>query len=193
MDRGDPNFVEDANETDIDGNPRIMGGRVDMGADEDYPHCDPNYSDWVLSGRPNCWMTPYQCDGDAAVDVHRQGYRVYNTDLRILSASWKAKFGDSWLNPCADFNHQQDHVRGYRVYNADLGILSSHWTWKDPQLPGDCVERGCGEAGRGGSEPAEVTSEDLLDWLAEIWLDPEVRKQVDADAWLKLYQSLNEF
>ncbi|MHC4529038.1 MAG: choice-of-anchor Q domain-containing protein [Planctomycetota bacterium] len=31
---GDPNFVSGVNETDIDGQPRVLGGRVDMGADE---------------------------------------------------------------------------------------------------------------------------------------------------------------
>lgn len=31
---GDPNFTFDANERDIDGEPRVMVGRIDMGADE---------------------------------------------------------------------------------------------------------------------------------------------------------------
>jgi len=31
---GDPNFVPEPSETDIDGQPRVIGGRVDMGADE---------------------------------------------------------------------------------------------------------------------------------------------------------------
>ncbi|MBN2455737.1 MAG: right-handed parallel beta-helix repeat-containing protein [Sedimentisphaerales bacterium] len=34
IDAGDPSFVFDANERDIDGEPRMMAGRVDMGADE---------------------------------------------------------------------------------------------------------------------------------------------------------------
>ncbi len=33
-DAGDPDFIPDVGETDIDGDPRIVGGRVDMGADE---------------------------------------------------------------------------------------------------------------------------------------------------------------
>ena len=36
----------------------------------------------------------------------------------------------------------------------------------------------------------EVDVEAILKWLAEIWLDPEVREGVDAEDWLKLYESL---
>jgi len=34
IDTGDPNYPEDSNEFDIDGDSRIMGGRIDIGADE---------------------------------------------------------------------------------------------------------------------------------------------------------------
>jgi probable HAF family extracellular repeat protein len=34
IDAGDPNYVTEPNETDLDGNPRIMAGRIDMGAYE---------------------------------------------------------------------------------------------------------------------------------------------------------------
>ena len=34
IDTGDPNYVTGPNETDLDGNPRVMGGRIDMGAYE---------------------------------------------------------------------------------------------------------------------------------------------------------------
>ncbi|MHC4587616.1 MAG: choice-of-anchor Q domain-containing protein, partial [Planctomycetota bacterium] len=34
IDAGDPNYVTEHNETDLDGRPRVMGGRVDMGAYE---------------------------------------------------------------------------------------------------------------------------------------------------------------
>jgi len=155
------------------------------------PSCHVDYAEWFEAGRPDCWCTDYQCDGDAAVDVHGRGYRVYATDLNILADSWKAKLGDPWLNPCADFNHHQDHGRGYRVYTADLDILSANWKRKDfPDLPGDCAE--CGERARSGRGSAELTSGDLLGWLAEIWLDPDVRESIDPEDWLKLYQSLKE-
>ncbi len=34
IDSGDPNYVADANEVDIDGDARVIGGRIDMGVDE---------------------------------------------------------------------------------------------------------------------------------------------------------------
>ena len=34
IDTGDPNYVAEPNETDIDGNPRVIGGQIDMGAYE---------------------------------------------------------------------------------------------------------------------------------------------------------------
>ena len=30
-----------------------------------------------------------------------------------------------------------------------------------------------------------------LDWLAQIWLDPDVQEAIDPEAWLRLYQSLS--
>ena len=37
IDAGDPNYIPEPNETDLDGKPRVMGGRVDMGAYEYRP------------------------------------------------------------------------------------------------------------------------------------------------------------
>jgi hypothetical protein len=53
------------------------------------------------------------------------------------------------------------------------------------------VERGCqGEALGRGSPGTQLTSKELLQWLAEIWLDPEVQKSIDAEKFLKVYESL---
>ncbi|MBA7606431.1 hypothetical protein ES703_13579 [subsurface metagenome] len=37
IDAGDPNYVAEPNETDLDGSPRVIGGRIDMGAYEYSP------------------------------------------------------------------------------------------------------------------------------------------------------------
>jgi len=39
IDAGDPNYVPEPNETDIDGNPRVINGRIDMGAYEAMVSC----------------------------------------------------------------------------------------------------------------------------------------------------------
>jgi len=42
IDAGDPNYIAEPNETDLDGNPRIINGRIDMGAYEFYANTVPN-------------------------------------------------------------------------------------------------------------------------------------------------------
>jgi alpha-tubulin suppressor-like RCC1 family protein len=193
---GDPNF-EDANETDIDGNPRVIGGRVDMGADEDYRHCDPNdYAEWVEVGRPNCWMWDYQCDGDA--DGINSGvpfyYRVYTGDMALIIANWMKKAGDQTLNACADIDHISSGAPFYyRVYTGDVAKVIANWRKKDGDLPGNCANRGCQRGALGGGRAGtQLTSKELLGRLAEIWLDPEVQKSIDEEEFLKVYESLKE-
>ncbi|HLB74287.1 MAG TPA: LamG-like jellyroll fold domain-containing protein [Sedimentisphaerales bacterium] len=152
--------------------------------------CHQDYDEWFEAGRPACWCTPYQCDGDAWGNPYlTTGWRVYTDDLDILAANWKKKDAD----PCADVSHKPYLTTGWRVYTDDLGILAANWKRKDfPDLPADCAVRGCGEAARGSGTSEQVTSKELLDWLAEMWLDPEVRERIEAEAWLKLYESLKE-
>jgi len=60
VDAGDPGFVVEEGEVDIDCEPRVMNGRVDMGADE----VGPKQADFTRDGR---------------IDV---------SDLSVLSESW---------------------------------------------------------------------------------------------------------
>jgi len=46
--------------------------------------------------------------------------------------------------------------------------------------------------GRAEKGVQEVDVDAILEWLAEIWLDPEVQEGIDAEDWLKLYLSLKE-
>ena len=203
VDKGDSSAVVDANEKDIDGNPREMGPvdpndpnghLVDMGADEDFPHCDQNYPAWVSFGRPNCWMWPYQCDGDA--DGINSGvpyyYRVYTGDIALINQNWRKKMGDPTLNPCADIDHISSGAPYYyRVYIGDISKVIANWRKKDAGLRGDCANRGCQRGALGcGSPGTQLTGKELLNRLAEIWLDPEVRKSIDEEKFLEVYESL---
>jgi hypothetical protein len=62
----DPGFVAEEGEVDIDGEPRVMGGRVDMGADE---------------------------VGEKQADFTRDG-RIDISDLSVLGGSWGTAEGE---------------------------------------------------------------------------------------------------
>jgi hypothetical protein len=99
---GDPNYVAEPNETDLDGNPRVIGGRIDMGAYEFH------FS--------NCWDCNTQCYGDSDCDG-----KVNNTDFANLKNSWFKSYPDLSYNPCADFD------KDMCVDTTDFFILKDHW------------------------------------------------------------------
>ena len=160
------------------------------------PICHPDYVDWVLMGRPTCWCyspydgTSYQCDGDAdGKSVPILKYRVYTGDLNLIVANWQKKLGDPTLNPCADIDHKDSGgINKYRVYTGDLNIVVANWKKRDVDLPGNCASCERGQQAKAD----ELTFEDLVKWLEDVWLDPEVRQVINEDAWLKLIESLME-
>jgi hypothetical protein len=59
IDTGDPNYIAELNETDLDGNPRIIGGRIDMGVYEyiqAYVRIVPHTINLSSKGK---WITSY--------------------------------------------------------------------------------------------------------------------------------------
>ena len=68
----------------------------------------------------------------------------------------------------------------------------ANWKKKDGDRPGDCVDRGCGgeSLGAAGKGESELVAKELLQWLAEIWPDPDVRKSIDEEKFLEVYESL---
>jgi hypothetical protein len=75
---GDPNYIPEPNETDLDGKPRIIGGRIDMGAYE-FNH-NP-----IANAGPNqvayAWI-------DGFDDVNLDGSASYDDDNDILNYHW---------------------------------------------------------------------------------------------------------
>jgi hypothetical protein len=95
IDAGDPNYPEDANEFDIDGDARIIGGRIDIGADEyrsgalsDFSgNGIVNFEDFTILA--NYWndhicTEPDWCEG---CDFDHDGL-VDSNDLKKFAENW---------------------------------------------------------------------------------------------------------
>lgn len=144
---GDPNGNY-TGQTDIDGQPRVLGSRADIGADEYacFPTNNIGYTDWLTMGGPNCWCAKpigsgYQCDGDAdgKKSAPPDNYRIYTGDLSLIVSNWHKTITDPTLNPCADIDHKSSGAPFYyRVDDADLAIIIANWKKKDSGLPCNC-------------------------------------------------------
>ena len=177
IDSGDPGFEADANETDIDGEERVINERVDMGADEFY---------WSVA------------------DVYGNGL-VNFVDYAVLAGAWGTDANDANYIEVCDLD--DDNIIDFK----DIKLFCDEWLWEAGWRAG-AMPLTAGRSAEGmveglrleaapyefaaakekppGAEPVDVKG--LLDWLAEIWLDPDVQKVIDAEDWLKLYESLKD-
>ncbi len=133
---GDPNYTAGPGETDIDGQPRVMDMRIDMGADETgecMATTNPDYANWVYWGKPDCWCYARQCRGDT--DGKKLGpFWVGGNDLTFL------RYCIGKLEPplpiggeCADFDHQK--LGPFWVSGNDLTILRQYIGKLEAQVP----------------------------------------------------------
>jgi len=132
---------------------------------------DSNWAQWRNVGRPDCWCRSrpanqgprgagYQCDGDTAGDDSGPSdyFRVYGTDLTVLSNNWRKTrpmltsdpntTGSGTLRKmaaCADIDHRDSGPSDYfRVYGTDLAVITANWkkhnsSWTGTdRLPGNC-------------------------------------------------------
>ncbi len=178
IDAGDPDFEADVNETDIDGEPRVMDGDandtviVDMGADEFY-HSPADYNDdGLVNFIDYAMLTSYW--QDAGID--------YN-DVFLYGDSNSvglAEFCDEWLWEGGFLSGSMPLMGG-----PSGGGMTESLSLQEARYELTAVEEKTLIA-----EPVDVKR--LVDWLADVWLDPELQQRIDAEAWLKLYESVKE-
>ena len=81
VDAGDPNYPDDQNETDIDEQPRIIGGRVDIGADEFHGNNARPIADGGQDQTAYAWI-------DGIAEVVLDGTGSYDDDGHRLTYLW---------------------------------------------------------------------------------------------------------
>ena len=89
IDAGDPEFISDASATDLDGEPRVIRGRVDMGVDEVAIDCNDNgiLDDWDIAEgtSEDCTLDVVPDECQAVPDCNGTGTADFNDICNGLS------------------------------------------------------------------------------------------------------------
>ncbi|KKK73238.1 hypothetical protein LCGC14_2895820, partial [marine sediment metagenome] len=194
IDAGDPGFAN-FNETDIDGEPRIVDGnedgieRVDIGADEFY-------------------RSPADFDRNEIVNF---------IDYRVLASAWQTNPNDN------DYNDICNLADNNSIDNNDLDVFCDDWLWEPAwvqpietmmmMMMGGAMGGGMSlgleataaefydvtDATAAGQQSAKMEPEQierLIKWLEEIWLGEDLPKGIDKDEWQRgierIIESLKE-
>ena len=179
IDRGDPNG-DYTGQTDIDGEPRVFDGDangteiVDMGADEYY------------------W-SPADFNSDGFVNFF---------DYAFFASAWQTDPNDPNYNEDCDL--EDNNFIDYK----DIALFCEDWLWQTawakafPSNYGRGMGKSMGmgetffpsiEAEKALPELTAADIEEILKWLAELWLtDEEVRKMITEDEWLKFTESVKQ-
>jgi len=176
IDKGDPAFVAEPNETDIDGENRVEDGDangtiiVDMGADEFYWSPADYSGDGIVNFIDYAMLTSYW--QDAGIDYNDVFLDGDSNSLGL------AEFCDRWLWQAGSLTGPLPLMAG----RGGAGILD------ESRLDAGLSAVATAERGAAVAEPVDI--EAIMKWLAEIWLDPDVQKSIDHNKFLKVYESL---
>ena len=91
IDTGDPNYIPEPNETDFDGKPRVIGGRIDMGVYEFQGRLIVYVdNDAPGSNDGSSWIDAYNCLQDALIHADPTGGPV---EIRVAEGIYKPDQG----------------------------------------------------------------------------------------------------
>jgi hypothetical protein len=88
IDTGDPDYIPEPNETDLDGRPRVIGGRIDMGAYE-FQNTPP-----VADAGPD-QIVECACNTEEGTKVTLDGTGSYDLGGNPLTYKWNGPFVES--------------------------------------------------------------------------------------------------
>jgi len=195
IDKGNTNLITDPNETDIDGEPRILNG-------------DANYTKVVDMGADEFFWSPADFDRNGIVNF---------LDYAVLATAWLTESGDG------NYNEDCDLEDNNTIDYNDLALFCKDWLWQEggetsmssgfsealytaapPQQPQIELQPEPEPQLQVQFEPEllqpepqpQLTGEDiqeLVDWLEELWLtDEEVRSAITEADWLEFIETLRQ-
>ncbi|MBW8038826.1 MAG: hypothetical protein FVQ85_02370 [Planctomycetes bacterium] len=94
IDAGDPNYIAEPNETDLDGSPRVIGGLIDMGAYE-------YFNVWPVADAGPDQVVECACNTQEGTKVTLDGTGSYDMGNNPLNFTWSGPFVQSPVHGAA--------------------------------------------------------------------------------------------